>query len=340
MGGLQTTDFMLKMLQIKYPAFPSVMNASQARAVALEHAYVADDYVARAYDFASPQRFSDLDVVIQFPYPMETGSPGKTAEQQEVQEDRRRLNGIRLKEMAAAKRAEKLLVKEAELEDMETVASLAEEGQTEEYQEALQQRQFASPEQFQKALSKLEHEVSTLRAKAHGTTPPPEQEREVPSFPLLAVPDEELDDLGKKEKRKQKMFKANYDAREKIRKAKEADKERQAVFEAAEQARRESDLPGWLQEQHAKRDELIQKYKAKVALKAQLQDRKSAASKARMRNIAELAADESVTATGKKRKKALQKDVNPLADDHFGASDQDWNVYQEIVSSLASSSSF
>lgn len=49
---------------------------------------------------------------------------------------------------------------------------------------------------------------------------------EIPSFPLVDVPDSELDPEQKQEKRKQRMLKANYDSRVKAKAEKQAEKER------------------------------------------------------------------------------------------------------------------
>lgn len=66
----------------------------------------------------------------------------------------------------------------------------------------------------------------------------------------------------------------------------------------------------------------MNKIKERNRRKAALTDRKSAASQARMKNIAHLAADERVP---KKRRKAN-------GDDMFGADDADWAIYRKIVS--------
>jgi actin-related protein 5 len=49
---------------------------------------------------------------------------------------------------------------------------------------------------------------------------------EEPSFPLVDVPDEELDEAGVKEKRKQRLMKAGWEARVKIREEKKRERER------------------------------------------------------------------------------------------------------------------
>lgn len=48
-----------------------------------------------------------------------------------------------------------------------------------------------------------------------------------PVTTLIDIPDDELSEAEKKEKRKQKLMKANYDARERAKKAKEEAKARE-----------------------------------------------------------------------------------------------------------------
>ena len=85
----------------------------------------------------------------------------------------------------------------------------------------------------------------------------------------------------------------------------------------------------------------MNKIKERTRRKAALSDRKSAAAQARMKSIANLAADERVP---KKRRKVNGGEIQPLSfdaevecvvlEDMFGADDADWAIYRKIVSSL------
>lgn len=48
--------------------------------------------------------------------------------------------------------------------------------------------------------------------------------QEIPDFSLVSVPDSELNDAQKKEKKKQRLLKASHDARERMRQEKEAER--------------------------------------------------------------------------------------------------------------------
>lgn len=90
---------------------------------------------------------------------------------------------------------------------------------------------------------------------------------------------------------------------------------------------------------NAPQQTLLTKIKERTRRKAALSDRKSAAAQARMKSIANLAADERVP---KKRRKAgggahshsyslPSGSHESVAEDMFGADDADWAIYRKIV---------
>ena len=83
------------------------------------------------------------------------------------------------------------------------------------------------------------------------------------------------------------------------------------------------------------------KIKERGRRRAALSDRKSAAAQARMKSIANLAADERVP---KRKRKAgggmfvcfgVSPSLTDLLEDLFGADDADWAIYRKIVSKPA-----
>lgn len=73
--------------------------------------------------------------------------------------------------------------------------------------------------------------------------------------------------------------------------------------------------------------------KDKAKIRASMADRHSHAAQARMKAIAQLAADEgATTVAGSKRrgKKGQRVGDDGGEDDGFGANDEDWAVYREI----------
>lgn len=115
------------------------------------------------------------------------------------------------------------------------------------------------------------------------------------------------------------MMKAGFEARARARREKEREREERAAEEQRELEERERDLAGWAgklrKEQEVRRSFLgvlflaqltpapqtiISRIKERSRRKVALTDRKSAASQARMKSIASLAADDRVS---KKRRK-------------------------------------
>lgn len=80
------------------------------------------------------------------------------------------------------------------------------------------------------------------------------QEDDVQTFPMVDVPDDQLDEEGKKEKRKQKLLKSNYDARMRMKAEKKAEKARVAEEKRKDEESRAADPEAWaarLREDHA-----------------------------------------------------------------------------------------
>jgi actin-related protein 5 len=128
----------------------------------------------------------------------------------------------------------------------------------------------------------------------------------------------QLDDEGLKEKKKQKLMKAGFDARIRARREKAREKEEREAEEEKEVKERERDLLGWVDKTRKEQEVcqlayivlldlrrhiikvLIGRIKDRARRKAELSDRRSAASQARMKSIANLASDDRVSK--KKRK--------------------------------------
>ncbi|KAJ4469384.1 hypothetical protein C8J55DRAFT_564463 [Lentinula edodes] len=165
--------------------------------------------------------------------------------------------------------------------------------------------------------------------------------REEPSFPLVDIPDADLDPSSLAEKKKQKLLKAGYEARLRARKERElkAIKDREETAEREKQREleerldseaREADLEGWARK-----------------LKG---EQESAAKQERMKNIANLAAaDEKMlggSGTSKKGGKGTGKGVGKgtgkgrkgNAEDMFRADDADWAIYRKINTTTTISS--
>jgi actin-related protein len=82
---------------------------------------------------------------------------------------------------------------------------------------------FLNKAELAKEVAKIDRSLKRAHDRDMGIEP----EEVVPDFPLVSVPDHQLDEEGLKDKRRQKLMKAGYDARIKLKAEKEAEKARQ-----------------------------------------------------------------------------------------------------------------
>jgi hypothetical protein len=105
---------------------------------------------------------------------------------------------------------------------------------------------------LERTIRDLERSIKRSRNKDLGVEENEETQEEA-SFPLLDVPDEELDEAGLKEKRHQRLMKSNIEARQRAKAEKEREKARQEEEERLDNERRENDFENWIAERRAAR---------------------------------------------------------------------------------------
>ncbi|KAK7688182.1 hypothetical protein QCA50_008552 [Cerrena zonata] len=322
-GATQATDFLLKLVQLKYPTFPTRVTSTQTSWILQTFCEFAPDYQSLLRELKDPLKLRANERIIQFPFVVPV-TEEKTEEEIARIAERKREQGRKLQEMAAKSRMEKLVQKESDLQHLLSVRERREEENKKDWQGILQEEGFDNDAALDSAIKKLEINLKRARKKeADGE----EIEDESPSFPLLDVPDADLDEDGIKEKKKQRLMKAGYDARERARKEKEREREEKEAEERREEEERDRDLAGWANKMRKEHESIMSKIKERNRRRAALNDRKSAASQARMKSIANLAADERVP---KRKRKAGTEDT-------FGADDADWQIYRKINNAAPSS---
>lgn len=317
-GGSQASDLMLRLAQLKYPAFPTRMTQQQATFLYRETAYFAIDYPKELAQMSTPEGMAANSKVVQFEYVVPEIAQ-KSEEELARQAEKRREQGRRLQEMQAKQRIEKAAQREAHLAAMQELKASKATMLEEDWQDALLNAEFEDEADLNKSIRNIE---SAIKKSAKASLDE-EDVVEEPTFPLLDTPDEELNDDQIKEKRKQRLAKAGYDARMKLRAEKQAEKERLAEEKRLDDEARERDPAGWAANLRVEHEKTIERLKERKKMRAMLSDRKSAAAQSRMKSISNLAND---SPAPKRRKKNAD-------DDGFGADDADWAVYREIVSS-------
>lgn len=321
-GRFHSIDYLSKLLKLKYPGFPTKITDPQLDDLVKDHCYISRNYESELGGYLDWTGLEDRDRIIQWPF-TETVVVPKSEEELARAAEKRKESGRRLQEQAAKMRLEKLVRKEQELEYYKELQGRL-EGQTKkEIKRLLEGDDFDDEAQLDKKIKEMERSVRKARNKDVGDVA--EEEAEPPTYPLLETPDADLDEEGLKQKRLQRLLKANHDARARAKAEKEREKARKAEEERIDAERRENDFAGWVQERRIARQTILQKIRDRDRLKADLQNRKSLASQMRMKSIANLASD-SVS-----KKRSRRGGANGQDDDTFGADDADWGVYRTIA---------
>ncbi|KAF2190927.1 actin-like ATPase domain-containing protein [Zopfia rhizophila CBS 207.26] len=317
-GRFQSAEYLLKLLKLKYPTFPGKVSDPQAEDLVREHCYVSQDYEQELSHYLDWTGLEDRDHIIQFPY-TETVVVQKTEEELAIAAEKRKESGRRLQAQAAKMRLEKLKKKEEEFEYYQQLQQQLAGVPKKEAKRILESNDFDDEGQLDKKVRELEKSIKKARNKDLGDEA--DEAEEPPTFPLLDVPDDQLDEEGIKQKRQQRLMKSNYDARQRAKAEKEKEKARLAEEQRLDDERRENDFEGWVEERRIARQAIVTKIKERERLKAELGNRKSLANQMRMKSIANLASDN----PSKKRRRGGGDD------DTFGADDADWGVYRTIA---------
>ncbi|KAG8690577.1 Nuclear actin-protein involved in chromatin remodeling [Ceratobasidium sp. 423] len=323
-GGSQASELLLKLAQVKYPSFPAKVTKEQCTTMLHKLCEVAPDYNEKLRELADPEKMQQADRIVQFPFvaPNETE---KTEEELARQAERKREAGRRLQEMAVQKRLEKLAQKEKDLEELQTLREWKFKEKKSDFLHRIRMEGLESEEMLESTIKKLDNDVKKARKKDGDAEEEPQQEE--PTFPLVDIPDADLDEDELKEKRRQKLLKAGYEARLKARKEKEQARKEKEEEERRELEERTADPVGWAAKLKEDHELLVDKLKLREKRRAALADRKSTANMNRMKSIANLASEEPAS---KKRKKGGNSDM-------FGANDEDWAIYRKINIAVESS---
>ena len=319
-GRAQCAEYLQRLLKAKYPGLltSGKVNETQIEDLVRSHCYVSQDYDKETLHLLDWSGLEDRDHIVQIPF-QEKEVVQKTEEEIRRAEEKRKEGGRRLQEQAAKMRLDKLIKKEQELEFFKQLQQDIQMATKKDARNMLDEEEFKDEMQLERRIKEMEKSIRKQRNKDVGDLE--EEPEEPPSYPLLDIPDEELDEERLRQKKAQRLLKSNHEARARAKAEKEAEKARQAEIQRLDDARREADLDSWVEERRAARNATIQKMKDRERLKADLSNRKSQASQMRMKHIANLASD---NPHGRKRRRGGNDD------DGFGADDADWMIYREI----------
>ncbi len=250
-GGYQGADYLLKSLRLKYPTFPSRLTDYQAEELVRQHCYTSQNFNQEMGNFLQLDGLEDRDHVIQYPF-TEHLIVEKSQEELDRIAERKREGGRRLQEQAAKMRLEKLVQKEQELEYYQELQQRL-VGQTKkEIKRLLDADEFKDEAQLDRVVKDMEKSVRKARNRDLRVEEPADEET-IPSFPLLDVPDENLDEAGLKQKRHQRLMKSGVEARARAKAEKLQEIARLDEEARADEERRLNNLDGWLQDRRVAR---------------------------------------------------------------------------------------
>lgn len=257
-GRFQSAEYLLKLLRLKYPAFPGKISDPQAEDLVREHCYISQDYESELSRYLDWTGLEERDHIIQFPF-TEQVVVQKTEEELARAAEKRKESGRRLQEQAAKMRLEKLMRKEQELVYYKNLQERIQAATKKEAKRLLESDDFDEEAQLEKKIKEMEKSIRKARNKDVGDTE--NEDEEEPTFPLLEVPDDQLDEDGLKRKRQQRLMKSNYDARARAKAEKEREKARIAEEQRLDDERRENDPDAWIEQRRTARQVSLVKLK-------------------------------------------------------------------------------
>lgn len=332
-GGEQLQQYLSRLLTLKYPYFPSKLNNSHTTNLFQDYCYILRDYQQEVNHILDMDVLESKDVVVQAPVEIAVShEKKKTEEELAEQAAKRKEQGKRLQKQAQEKRLEKLAQKQEEWNYFSKFKEDNSQLTAEEFEAKVIANGFDDYDDFKKYMTSLER---SLKRANQGEEDNEEEEELDPAsaWPFVDTPDDQLTEEQVKEKRKQKLLKANFEARERNKEIKRQEEEAKLKAEREQQEWRDRDLDDWCTTKRLQLAESISKYKERQKLLESFKDRKSAAAQQRMKYIADLANDEngSTSSQSRKRRRNANTTIDNDPNDTFGANDEDWNMYREIT---------
>lgn len=324
-GGGQSVDYLSKLMALKYPYFPTKLTEYQYQTMYHDYCYVSPDYNHDINNYLTLENLENKNKIIEVPF-TEIQQVQKTEEELKLQAEKRKETGKRLQEQAKQRRIEKLVQKEEEFQYYSQLKEQLENQPKRSVLSILQNAGFDDEKDFKKYLYNLQRSLSKSKDIDFGDEDDAE-ENNTNKYDLLEIPDDQLSSEQLREKRKQRLLKANHDARIKAKEEKEKQAKEEEEKKLKDKEWRETDLQSWIRDKRNILNDMIQKRKEKLKLRDTMKDRKSQAFQNRMKNLATLAEDN--VKTGSKRSRA-QATIDNDPNDTFGANDEDWLVYNNL----------
>ncbi|CAG9788730.1 unnamed protein product [Diatraea saccharalis] len=152
LGGSEMISYLHKLLQLKYPVHVNAITMSRAEEILHEHCSIALDYQEEIRKWANPDYYETNVKRIQLPFVQTSSSSTLTAEQQK---ERKKEMARRLLEINARKREERLAEDEEQLNQLLAIQEMIEDGDTDEFNEAIKGFDIKSYEDLQRQIANV-----------------------------------------------------------------------------------------------------------------------------------------------------------------------------------------
>ncbi|KAL6948697.1 hypothetical protein ACO0QE_001170 [Hanseniaspora vineae] len=326
-GGAQSIEYLSNLLTLKYPYFPDKLSNYQFESMYKDFSYISPNYHEEINKVLDLNNLESKNIVVESPF-QEVILPTKTEEELAAQAERKKQLAKKLQEQARVKRQEKLIQKQEEFEYYSEVRERWQGLPKAALLKELTSAGFDDEADFKKYMTSLEKALARARQQEDDENDGPEEPEQEPQFELVDRPDAELNEDQIKEKRKQKLMKANFEARKRMKEEKLKRLQEKEEAERRDMEWRKNNSKEWIHDKRTKLAVLLKSRKEKLKMKEDMKDRKSAASQMRMKNLATLADD---VAIGNKRTRQ-QATIDNDPNDTFGTNDDDWAVYRDVAS--------
>jgi actin-related protein 5 len=245
-----------------------------------------------------------------------------------MREQRRKENAERLRAASAKKREERIAQLQSDVTSYQNLLDSRSDGTISEaqFKSELRRGGFLNEADFNSTFESLQKKLNRML----GTSPEVEEKKtEEEIYPLINIPDEELSAELIKEKRRQKLLKAGFDAR--MRKKKEQEEKRKKEQEAMELEEQErlADPVRYIAKLKSLKSTIVGKRETRHRILQQMSSgskRIDVASKKRMAIIARIAGEQS------------SRPNQDEDDDLFGMKDEDWQIYHTLAGNEESAS--
>eukprot|EP00051_Salpingoeca_urceolata_P003012 m.54483 g.54483 ORF g.54483 m.54483 type:complete len:785 (+) comp12465_c0_seq2:47-2401(+) len=317
-GCQASSEFINSRLALKHPQLRSHLSLGRAKEILQEHVHVASDFSEEIKRWEDTTYWDSHTKFFQLPFEAPTQQSLDAARALKAERTQR------LKDALAQRREEKLTHQQHLLADLQNVLAAYDAEHDDSvlsaYDLSSRQELVDQLEKIEAAINKLESKIAGVIKEEQPAAPAPR-----PQGHLLDVPSAQLTPEQTKEKARQRLALNAWEYRQRARAEQEAQRVQMLEATRKEEAARLADPERWLANLRSEHKAILVAKAERQRLRDDLADRRSSASKARMRLLVQQAHDVPA-APAKGRSKKRQAPV----DDGFGANDEDWNVYRAI----------